>query len=96
MDYRSSHCKARKTKRAKRRGLQRILRMHLEYRLNDRRVESRVLDFGHERKTGWREVSAAELEYNHISNTLLFRHIFIFQTVVGDVDAPNVKRDWVN
>ena len=40
-----------------------------EYRINDGRVESRVIDFGHERKTGWREVSAAQLSSHVKRNT---------------------------
>jgi hypothetical protein len=40
-----------------------------EYRIRDGKIESRVLDFGLGRKTGWREVSPAQLSSHVKRNT---------------------------
>lgn len=40
-----------------------------EYRLNDGKVEARVLDYRSERKTGWREVSPAQLS-RHVNTNV--------------------------
>ena len=44
-----------------------------EYRINQGKVESRVLDFGFERHTAWREVSPAQLSSHVERNTNVAR-----------------------
>jgi hypothetical protein len=44
-----------------------------EYRINDGKVESRVLDFARQRKTGWTEVSPAQLSAHVKRNTKIAR-----------------------
>lgn len=44
-----------------------------EYRINDGRVEARVLDYRSERKTSWREVSPAQLSSHVRGNTNVAR-----------------------
>jgi hypothetical protein len=40
-----------------------------EYRVNHGKVESRVLDYGRERETGWKELSPAQLSSHVKRNT---------------------------
>jgi hypothetical protein len=44
-----------------------------EYRINDGKVEARVLDYRSERKTSWREVSPAQLSRHVRGNTNVAR-----------------------
>jgi hypothetical protein len=44
-----------------------------EYRINEGKVEARVVDFALARKTGWREVSAAQLSSHVKRNTNVTR-----------------------